>query len=175
MEPAEASIREFLTRARLNTYLAPEASMIRVKCFSVFAYSEDADGPFYTDMYYASDDDRTLRGVETVLSNEMQVHLRISYTGGFEAVVGLPLSAKDIFNRILLPCRTAALADRRLFHEGVLQGFPYRYEWQQSANTECETISISTGGSWSVVHKITFVEETPLGASGDGDAFHAKQ
>jgi len=175
MEPAEASIRAFLTRARLSTYLAPKASMIRAMSFRVFAYSEDVDGPCYMDTYYAAEDDRTLRGVETVLSNKMQVHLRIRYTGGLETVDGAPLSAKDVFNGILRPCRTAALADGRLSDEGAVQGFPFRYVWQRSANTECETISIRTRGSWSVVHRVTFIEDIRQRSSRDGDAFHAKQ
>ena len=175
MGPAEATTRAFLTRARLSTYLAPKASMIRVMSLRVFAFSEDVEGPFYMDTYYASEDDRTLRGIETVLSKGMQVHLRISYTGGFETVAGVSLSAKDVFNEILIPCRTAALADGRLFDEGTVQGFPFRYVWQQSASTECETISIRTRGSWSVAHKITFIEDTWHRSNHDVDAFPAEQ
>jgi hypothetical protein len=153
-------LRTFLTRARLATYVAEQPKDLRVGQVRVLGHFAPALGLVYIDTYYASDDDSVLRGTECVIRPGLTGGLRINYSGGFRPAKGLPLTAGQVFDNILKPCRRNALSESRNEQQGEVNGTRYRYCWTRMGSVEREKIAAWIDGRWVTVHEVIFEEES---------------
>lgn len=153
-------LHNFLASARLATYIAEKPSKLRIGPFRVLGHFDAALDLVYTDTYYASDDDTVLRGTEFVLRPGSPGGLRINYSGGFQPTNGCPLSAREVLDQILKPCRRDALSGSRKEQEGQIGDNKYRYRWTVMGSVEQEVITAWFDGQWSTVHQIIFKEDS---------------
>jgi hypothetical protein len=107
-------------------------------------------------VYHASADDTRLVGREFLFSPDMHILRQVSYVGGFRPPSEGNITAREVFDEILKPCRSRYLLLRKSSQECDFRGLRCRYTYETKPNEECEVIALETGRGWETIHEVSF-------------------
>jgi hypothetical protein len=149
-------LERLLAQGRLGGYLSGSCPKLRIDSYRVLAFGNDLDGLLYLDVYHASADDTQLVGMEFLISPSMDILRSVSYSGGFRPPSKATITAREVFNEILKPCRSRYLLQRESSQECDFRGHRCRYTYEMTPNEEREVIALKTGHGWETIHEVRF-------------------
>ena len=155
-KPSSKRLETLFTKGRLGGYLSRSCPRLRIDSFRVLACANNLDGFLYLDVYKASANDTQLVGREFLISPSMQILKSVSYIGGFRIPEKTTITAREIFNNVLKPCRYRYLSLGKRLQECKVRGQRFRYTYQVTQNNEHEVIALKNDDGWETVHEIRF-------------------